>query len=207
MRYPKCFLITNPQRSDPIPTEHEFKWVLNLEFSKQHPHLSLLERSDNYLHIKQGYLAFSKGMTLRIRSSTGVNAKEKWYLTLKQKVGDRVVEIEKKLDERDGHDLWSACVGKVKKDRYVFRIGDQTWELDFFLKHKEIYFIQLEAELPEGAERPEKVPKFIRPHVLFEVPLTDDRFSNKRLGCVEYASQLYRNILEGKANENIKESL
>jgi CYTH domain-containing protein len=149
--------------------------------------------------IRQGYLAFSKGMTTRIRSLKE-NSDKKWFLTFKQKVSERVIEIEKKIDDRDGNDLWEVCVGKIKKDRYLFLEGGYTWELDLFKKGSNIYFIVLEIELPEGALRPKNVPKFLRDFVVYEVPLTDDRFSNKRLGDIDYASRLYRKIA-GVKNE------
>lgn len=150
-------------------------------------------------HIKQGYLAFSKGMTVRIRGIED-GQKSKWFMTLKHKVGERVIEIEKKLDERDGTDLWSVCVGKLKKDRYVIEDKGITWEVDFFKKGQHLYFVLAEVELPEGANRPKVVPEFLRDYILYEVPLTDDRFSNKRLGEVEFASNLYQQILNGDTN-------
>jgi hypothetical protein len=48
-----------------------------------------------------------------------------------------------------------------------------------------------EVELKEGSPRPKRLPEFIKKHLLYEVPLTDDRFSNKRLGDVDYATRLY----------------
>ena len=141
--------------------------------------------------IKQGYLSFSKGTSTRVRCITD-GAKQKWSLTFKQKVGDRVVEIEKKIDDRDGQDLWSVCIGKLEKDRYVVKDNNITWEVDFFKNGDQVYFVLAEVELPEGAPRPEKVPKFLEPYLLYEVGLEDDRFSSKRLSDVEFATNLYR---------------
>ena len=137
-------------------------------------------------------MAFSKGMTTRIRCIDNGD-KNKWFLTFKQKVNDRVIEIEKKLDDRDGSDLWQACVGKLTKDRYVFA-GEEIWEVDLFKRSGELYFILAEVELAEGKPRPKSVPKFLKPYVLYEVPITDDRFSNKRLGDVDYAMNLYKSL-------------
>lgn len=194
-----------------MPTEHEYKYAISLEIAKDFDHPKLMKLAKEHQHIKQGYLAFSKGMTTRIRGVQD-GEKQKWFLTFKQKVGDRVVEIEKKLDQRDGADLWSVCVGKLKKDRYVIDHKGITWELDFFKKGHSLYFVLAEVELPEGASRPKVIPDFFKDYVLYEVPLTDDRFSNKRLAEVEFATQLYQEITNGRNDvsnntENLSQDL
>lgn len=173
-----------------MPTEHEFKYVLSSELAEQYSEEQLMEMCDEHQSIQQGYLAFGKGTTTRIRHLQN-QKKHQWFLTFKQKVNDRVIEIEKKLDERDGTDLWELCVGKIKKERYIFFDRGNNWEVDLFKKGSHIYFILAEVELSEGSPRPRSVPKFMKPFVLYEVPLTDDRFSNKRLGDVEYATRMY----------------
>ena len=184
-----------------MPTEHEFKYMISKEIAADFDHSKLMKLAKEHQHIKQGYLAFSKGMTTRIRC-IDVDDKQKWYLTFKQKVEDRVVEIEKRLDERDGKDLWSVCVGKLKKDRYVIENKGITWELDFFKKGQHLYFVLAEVELPEGADRPKNPPDFLKDYILYEVPLTDERFSNKRLAEVEFATNLYQQILNGDSDED-----
>jgi hypothetical protein len=115
---------------------------------------------------------------------------------MKQKVTERVIEIEKRLDERDGMELWACCVGKLKKDRYVFNGGHGImWELDLLKHDGNIYFMLAEVELAEGMPRPKVVPEFMKNHIAFEVPLDDDRFSNKRLGDLTYAKELYSQVL------------
>ena len=183
-----------------MPTEHEYKYMISLQIADDISTPELLKMSKERQHIKQGYLAFSKGMTTRIRCIDD-GEKKKWFLTFKQKVDSRVIEIEKRLDDRDGEDLWSVCVGKLKKDRYVIEDKGITWELDFFKKGHHLYFVLAEVELPEGAVRPKKVPEFLEDYVLYEVPLTDDRFSNKRLAEVEFSTNLYQRILNGDTDE------
>lgn len=182
-----------------MPTEHEFKYVISLDIAEKYDHKSLKSMSDAVQNIKQGYLAFSKGMTLRVRSISDVK-RQKWYVTFKQKVNNRVIEIEKKLDARDGVDLWEVCVGRLTKNRYIIDVDGLTWELDYFWKGHHLYFIQAEVELDEGAPRPKKLPDFLNDYILYEVPLTDDRFSNKRLGDAEYANRLYKKLEEKKKN-------
>lgn len=180
-----------------MPTEHEYKYVISTDVLKENPEAILRMKCDKHLIIEQGYLAYSKGYTSRIRSITE-SGKTKWFYTMKQKVTDRVVEIEKKLDDRDGNDLWSYCVGKLKKDRYVFKDHGIVWEIDLFKHDGSIYFILAEIELPEGSPRPKLQLDFIKSHILYEVELTDDRFSNKRLGDLNYARQLYSNFQKSK---------
>ena len=181
-----------------MPTEHEYKYVMSLDADED----VFKEICERHFIIRQGYLAFSKGMTCRVRSSRcSKKDKKKWYLTFKQKVGDRVVEIEKKLDERDGHDLWSVCVGRLKKDRYVIGHEGVKWEVDFFKKGGHLYFVLAEVELEEGAPR-KAVPPFLQDYLLYEVPLTDDRFGNKRLADVEHATFTYNQIVQGVIDEN-----
>lgn len=184
-----------------MPTEHEFKYVLKLETDE----MFCAEHSIKHYIIQQGYLAFSKGMTCRVRSSRlGIGA-EKWFLTFKQKVNGRVIEVEKRLDNRDGNDLWSVCVGKLKKHRYVIKDDDEyEWEVDFF-KKGDLYFVLAEVELAEGSPRI-ALPDFIKANLLYEVPLTDDRFSNKRLGDIEYATSMYQKIVQGEIDGNSKEA-
>lgn len=187
-----------------MPTEHEFKYVLSIETDEEY----FKKYCEIHYIIQQGYLAFSDGMSCRVRSvreSGESDRRTKWFLTFKQKVGDRVIEVEKELDRRDGVDLWSVCVGKLKKDRYVIKDNDGIeWEVDFF-KNGNLYFVLAEVELEEGSPRIGP-PLFITLHLLYEVPLTDDRFSNKRLGDVEYATSMYQKIVQGEIDENSKEA-
>lgn len=177
-----------------MPTEHEFKYVLSLDLVRTYPEAKLKSLAKRVQKIKQGYLAFSKGMTTRIRSIRA-DKKTKWYMTFKQKVTNRVIEIETKISRRDGSDLWEVCVGKLSKERYdiVDDFGN-TWEVDLFKKGDHLYFAMAEIEMAEGAIRPTWIPDILKPFMIYEVPLTDDRFSNKRLGDVDYATKLYRKI-------------
>jgi CYTH domain-containing protein len=128
-------------------------------------------------------------MGLRVRYEGDEKAFD-WILTLKQKVGDHTVEIETKLSAADGNDLWSKCQGKLRKTRYLLWETTGRWEIDvFFDENNEVYFAMAEIELYFGADRP-PIPELLKPYLVFEVPLTDDRFSNKLLGDVEYAKGL-----------------
>jgi CYTH domain-containing protein len=189
-----------------MPTEHEFKYILDL--SVLDADLIFPVKPKKYL-IQQGYLAFSKGHTTRIRciEHRKPDPKTKWMMTVKHKVtSGRVVEIEKKLDVRDGLDLWECAMGKLKKIRHSFDNNNIKWEIDFFFKGESFYFALAEAELEEGQSRPEIID-CLKPYLLYEVDLDDDRFSNKRLGDVDYATKIYNEITEEHNNENERENL
>jgi len=169
-----------------MPTENEKKYVLALNTEEKFQKLAFSENL-----ILQGYLFSSKGTSLRLRKM-----KNKHYLTLKSNVNGRVVEIENQIDERDFNDLWTQCMNKLEKVRYVVSDKqDQIWEIDFFKDHNGVnYFALAEFEMPEGQEAPVFLPRFIRENLLFEVPLTDCRFASKLLADIRYASDLYKGL-------------
>ena len=183
-----------------MPTENELKYVLKLKSEDQFDESSKFKRYS--LH--QGYLAFAKGMTLRLRSSqefieNKLDGQIKRKLCYKQKINNRVVEIEKRLDERDFEDLWTACLNKVQKKRYVFIFKKCTWDIDFFKNHYgETYFAMAECEMPEGQVEPEFIPDIIQKNLLYAVPVDNDQYSTKRLACEQHAKKLYKKLIHDK---------
>ena len=175
-----------------MPTENELKFVLNRD-TEEFFKTNALQKAV----INQGYLLSSKGMSLRCRKT-----KNKYYLTLKSSVNNRVVEIENQIEERDFNDLWTQCMNKLEKIRYVLTDNrSQTWEVDFFKDHNNNnYFCLAELEMPEFQLAPKHVPRYIKDNLLFEVPLTDCRFASKLLADVRYATELYGEI---KKNEKV----
>lgn len=180
-----------------MPTEHEFKYVISKDILVEFSEGTLASMAEKVYLIQQGYLYFSKGMSCRIRSITecDTDKKVKWYMTFKQKVGGRVIEIEKKISARDGKDLWAVAINKLKKTRCVYSHEENEWELDLLETDSGVYFIVAEVELDEGALRPKSMPLFLRRYLKLEVDLDDDRFANKRLGDIEYAKSLYTSLI------------
>ena len=179
-----------------MPTEHEFKYVISLDLANEFTKNQLREIGCDLRSIEQGIICHGPGMYLRIRKSFTKEKNKTWQMTFKLKDADRTIEIETPIDDRDGEDLWHRCYWTLTKDRYIYEKDNIKWEIDFF-KHKDkVYFILAEAELPETAPRPKKIPAFLRKFLLYEVPLTDDRFSNKRLGSVKYANKIYNQLLQ-----------
>lgn len=179
-----------------MPTENERKFVLKFcenEIQSKHEKLLLLQ---------QGYLAFAKGMTLRVRKEVNQHSgKTKHKMCFKQSVKNRmgVVEIDNLIDERDFDDLWNVSVNQVSKRRHIlkFKNSDEVWEVDFFTYDDDTYFAMAEVELPEERVAPNSIPDIIKRNLLYEVPISEqDKFSTKQLASVGYAKDLYRKCLE-----------
>jgi CYTH domain-containing protein len=180
-----------------LPTEHEFKYVISLDFATEFTENKIKEICCEHRFIRQGVICHSAGKSVRIRK-TIINGRPKteWQLTFKLKDSDRTIEIETSIDSRDGKDLWHYCYWTLTKDRYVCEVDELKWEIDFFKKDGNLYFILAEVELAENAPRPSETPYFLREFILYEVPLTDKRFSNKRLWNKKYANKLYSKLLK-----------
>lgn len=184
-----------------MPTENERKYILDLGCEEKIPPLA----TKKYL-IAQGYMVATRGITVRVRKLQ-TRKKVKHFFTLKANAGGRLVEIEEQIDERDFNDLWSICLNKLEKIRYVVpdhppEFPPVLWELDFFKDYQNnTYFAMAEVELPEGKPGPDVIPDFINDNLLFEVPLTDNRFGNKLLGDARYAA----NILQDIKSANFKD--
>jgi CYTH domain-containing protein len=145
--------------------------------------------ADKVYRIEQGYLFNDKGLTVRIRKQ--VNRKTCYWMAVKTRVGPRrVIEVEKKISERDYLEMSVKASGWLAKFRYV--IGD--WEVDFFKNGEETYFVMAEIELPDGVEKPSKIPHFISKSLLYAVPAEDCRFSSKKLSDVKYAREILAKV-------------
>jgi CYTH domain-containing protein len=178
-----------------MPTENEYKFFLRRDKTT----LDTLGRivheqqiPSSIIQIEQGLLATDDGLTLRVRHSRFSCGKvDRWLLTMKQDVGDRVVEIEQLISTRDGIALWGECYSKLQKTRYKIEHGGQTWEVDRFFDGDRIYCVLAEIELPEGAPPPAILPPFIAENLLYSVPQGDGRFSNKKLWNITKTDALY----------------
>lgn len=180
-----------------MPTENELKFVLNIESESQFAGMA-----KNKKEIRQGYLAFSKGISVRIRDTNS----EKFEICMKHKVQNRVIEIEKVIDQRDFEDLWSVSVNRLEKIRYLVYFKDKDsekhlWEVDAFKDHHHhTYFLMAEHEMPEEQESPSFIPDMIFDNLLFAVPKEDDRFASKRLADVRHAKKLNQQLSKEKSN-------
>lgn len=175
-------------RGDTIPTENERKYIIKTSCEN-----NIIKASSKQYDISQGYLIATRGITVRIRKlSKRKSKKVNYFFTLKSTTNGRNIEIETKLDERDFNDLWSIALNKLEKLRCIIRSKD-VWEVDFFKDYKNRTYIAIaEVELPENRNEPYTIPKIIKNNLIYSVPLTDTRFSNKLIGDARYASQLLK---------------
>lgn len=180
-----------------MPTENERKFVIYMECEEQ-----IIKLAEQVWRFHQGYLMIGKGTSLRIRKQEHhLNKKITYTLTFKSTAANgRVIEIEKRLDDRDFNDMWPQCFNKVEKIRcVVYDKNHEMWEIDFFKDHnQQTYFAMAEFEMPEGKIQPDNIPKFIANNLLHEVALTDCRYASKLLGDVRYALNLYSTLKEIK---------
>lgn len=182
-----------------MPTENERKYLLDAGCES-----TVKKICTDQFDISQGYLIATRGITVRVRKSARKsNGKSEYYFTLKVNTAGRVIEIEKNLDERDFTDLWAIALNKLEKVRYIVKYGGNSWELDFFKDYRgETYMAVAEIELPEDQLEPNSLPEIVKQNLIYKVPLTDARFSNKLLGDARYAAELLQEILRNQEIEN-----
>lgn len=171
-----------------MPIENENKYVLRLL-----PHLEnkIGSMASHVFKIEQSYLLKNKGLTVRIRKQLGRKGKVKYFFTTKQRVGSRVVEIEKRINESDYNELAKVSSGWLNKVRYVI----DSWEVDFFKNGVETYFIMAEIEMPDGQDEPARVPSFVSDYLIYKVSKDDFRFSSKKLSDVDYSKTLLQEVV------------
>ena len=157
--------------------------------------VAIAKAASSISEISQAYLFGAKGCTFRVRSATNKKGKIEYFFTFKVNTGGRIVEVEDYLDDRDFKDLWAISFNKLEKTRYKFNGEYKGWVADFFRDHNDLtYFAMAECEMPEGDKSPKYVPAEIKESLVYEVPLTDDRFCSKLLSDVRYARNLFNEI-------------
>ena len=78
-----------------------------------------------------------------------------------------------------------------------------TWEVDLFyrkLSDDLPYFILAEFEMPAGQLAPAYIPPIISKHLLYEVPVENNEFSNPKLCDMQYAEEKYHELLKARTN-------
>lgn len=175
-----------------MPAEHEYKYLLKRDGPTLMAlsHIVLNLHPSSIINIQQGYLPSCTGLTVRIRHAITDNA-SKWFLTVKQDVFGRTIEIENEISEKDGEDLWSQTNYRLKKTRYRIKDGDLVWEVDKFLDGHRVYCVLAEIELPEKSPAPTDLPTFISDHLILAVPYGDKRFSSRKLSHISKTDLLY----------------
>lgn len=186
-----------------MPIEHELKFVLRLDDRLQYE----ARRLGELWEVEQGYLTKENGITIRLRKTLERDLGNiRYYFQTKCKVAkkfqsdtkSRIVEIGTEIDEHDFTMLWPTTEGRIHKLRYRIPIADEVWEVDFFKdEENSTYFVMAEVEIADdGSNRfRSEMPKFIEDSIVFSVPVGDSRFSNRKLGNIRYATELYRSLV------------
>ena len=178
-----------------MPIENERKYVLHSSIEE--------ELKDKPCHkIKQGYIQNSaEGLQVRLRKVKhyidNKKVDTKRIFTLKSKnTNFTSTEIETDLSKEDFDAVWPKVHQSLIKTRYKIEEGKLCWEIDVFHGVNGNYFWMAEIELPDTQEWPKSVPDYIKEHLLFKVPLTDGRFSSRKLYDETYANNLLNMLTE-----------
>jgi CYTH domain-containing protein len=186
-----------------MPIENERKYVLHPSIEEE-----LSSLTSVCYKIDQGYIQNSaEGLQVRFRKVRSYKHDKKYdtkrIFTLKSKNADFTsTEIETEVSKDDFKAVWPKVTNQLSKTRHkVFEL-EGYWEIDVFHGPNGNYFWMAEIELPDKKEWPDSVPEYITKHLLFKVPLTDNRFSSRKLYDETYANNILNTLLEGKSNES-----
>lgn len=168
-----------------MPIENEKKYIMNF-----HCESIVSNNSTKKTNIEQGYLVRKDGLTVRIRKSTD-KYDTHYCFTLKQRVDNKIVEIENEISKKDFNLLATKASAWVQKDRYYL---DGNWVVDFF-RNKELYFVMAEIEMPEDVEEPDFIHPIVAQNLIYAVKKEDSRFSSKKLSDMEYAKKLLKEVV------------
>lgn len=166
------------------------KFVLPLDFDEKilTDHAAVFE----ILNIQQGYLLSEEDGCVRVRQ-TNTN---KFKLCYKQKVANRLIEIEKRINHQDFNDLWEIAHCKLRKIRYNLAVtSTEYWSIDFYKNAKnQTYFVLAEHEMPEGQTKPNSIPSIIDSKIVYKVAQSDNRFTARKLSNIKYAKKFYSKL-------------
>lgn len=165
-----------------MPVENELKYILPLDFDAAR--LGGWQRRD----IRQAYL--DDGPRIRQIDQDYLFTYKRWIAATRE-----LLEIEVALSVEDFALLWPLCVERIRKTRYVKKVGAAEWVVDFLMQDDDrVYFVLAEVEMPRHQVRPDELPAEIGAHVLHLAEAGDSRFTNRKLSNVDYAAALYREI-------------
>ncbi|OFO56040.1 hypothetical protein HMPREF3027_02230 [Porphyromonas sp. HMSC077F02] len=143
-----------------------------------------LPESDEVLNIQQSYVAKGEG-----REGTSVRVRlvnmEEAFLTIKQASRENLAvrsEFEYPIPVEDALEIMALSpFTKVVKQRHIIMIGENKWEVDFFLEDNE-GLIVAELELP-SVDTEVELPEWIGEEVT-----NDKRYLNNYLAVHPYST-------------------
>jgi hypothetical protein len=144
----------------------------------------------------------------RIRRTVDLGSSETLLeFAFKRKVGGHVVEIQTEVSKADFDRLWSTRESAHAKTRFAYVERDLGWDIDYFGKLKNPYFVRAEAEMPErmwDATRTPAPSDVIADYVL-HVAGKDQGFTSGRLADEKYATKLLKQLRAAAARRRERE--
>lgn len=138
----------------------------------------LWPRSENFIVIRQGYLAQQGNLVCRVRQKNA-----QFFLSVKARIDDlSSYDYEYPVPQADGQTmLRELCEHEpVSKTRYLVKQADLLWEIDEFHDAND-GLVVAEVELPSAEHA------FATPDWLAEEVTGDGRYTNYALYCAPYS--------------------
>lgn len=192
-----------------MPVENERKYVLLCDSAVVDEITAAATYSNS---IVQSYLQKGEEWSLRIREIRPRHRDDDHddrifnpnyvdhILTYKHIIDGEQVEIETDILSEDYEKLNRRALSRLSKIRYrVINNGFDMWDVDLFYRKFSDdlpYFILAEVELPVGQAAPTSIPPIISKHLLYEVPIGNNEFSNTKLCYILYAEEKYQELLK-----------
>jgi CYTH domain-containing protein len=140
--------------------------------------------------LAQGYLTPHN----RVRSIISPDFDQQFYFTYKQRVANgHNLEIEAVISAAAFHEAWDYTQERLTKRRVSMMHRDLRWDVDFY-RWSQPYFVVAEVEMPPDMQRPEAMLPYLVPHIVYEVPRDDDRFTARRLADETHVRTLAREL-------------
>lgn len=196
-----------------MPIENERKYVLLRDRVVVDEVVAAATYSDSIIQL---YIQTGKEWNLRIREiRPHYQDKDEddrifdpkyvdYLLTYKHMIDGELIEIETNISSADYQKLNKRALSRLSKIRYRILHKSGTWEVDLFyrgLSDDLPYFILAEIELPAGQVAPTSIPSIISKHLLYEVPLENNEFSNTKLCYIQLAEEKYQELLKARSND------
>lgn len=196
-----------------MPVENERKYVLLRDSFVVDEIVGAAISSDS---IFQSYIQVGKEWSLRTREIKPYYQDDcqddrifdskyvDYILTYKHMIDGEQIEIETDILSEDYVKLNRRALSRLSKIRYKIIDRSGTWEIDLFYRKFSDplpYFILAEIELPAGQAAPTSIPSIISKHLLYEVPLGNNEFSNTRLCYIQLTEEKYQELLKARSND------
>jgi len=196
-----------------MPIENERKYVLLRDSFVVD---EIVDAATSRNSIVQSYIQKGKEWSLRIREIRPYYQDDypedrifdpkhvDYFLTYKHIINGEQIEVETEILSEDYSKLNKRALSRLCKIRYGILHRSSIWEVDLFyrkLSDPLPYFILAEIELPAGQVAPVSIPSVVSKHLLYEVPLENNEFSNTKLCSAQYAEAKYQELLKARSND------